>query len=529
MTSAVQSSNSSAFDPDGDLERQKTEVHEHPDEHPDNRFPELEMATSKVEQPKSLLKEAMFVAVICMAQLMTQAVLGQAIAPLHIIGDSFGVTNPGQLSWYSAAYSLTVGTFILPAGRLGDIFGHKLLFVAGFLWLALWTMLAGFSVYSDSIFFDCCRALQGIGPAFLLPNAIAILGRTYEPGRRKDMVFSLFGATAPGGAVLGQLFTSLFAVRVWWPWAFWVTAMICCILAVLGVLAIPHTPTVGRSGDTFAQLFSRLDGFGAITGVIGLVLINFAWNQGPVVGWTTPYTYILLIVGFIFIAAFVFIESRATHPLVPGEALSADVGFVLACIATGWSSFGIWMFYTWQMIEQLRHVSPILASAQFSPVAVSGFCAAIATGILLSHLRTSMVMLLALLAFTVGSILATTAPVGQTYWAQTFVSLLVMPWGMDMSFPAATILLSNAMPKRHQGLAASLVNTVVNYSISIGLGFAGTIESNLDPDGTQLLKGYRGAYYMGLGLAGGGLIISIFFVLYHQFGEKKETPDTEGK
>lgn len=137
-----------------------------------------------IQKPESLLREAAFVGVICGAQLMTQAGLGQSIAPLHIIGDSFGTRNPGQLSWFAAAYSLTVGTFILIAGRLGDVYGHKKFFIIGFFWYALWSLLAGFSVYSNQIFFDCCRAFQGIGPALLLPNAIAILGRTYVPPHR---------------------------------------------------------------------------------------------------------------------------------------------------------------------------------------------------------------------------------------------------------------------------------------------------------------------------------------------------------
>jgi hypothetical protein len=82
-----------------------------------------------------------------------------------------------------------------------------------------------------------------------------------------------------------------------------------------------------------------------------------------------------------------------------------------------------------------------------------------------------------------------------------------------MSFPAATLLLSNAMPKEHQGVAASLVNTLVNYSISIALGIAGTIEGHVNDGGRDLLKGYRGAWYLGIGLSGSGAIIAVIFGL----------------
>ena len=374
----------------------------------------------------SLTHEIAFVALICQAQLMTQAGLGQVIAPLHIIGSSFDATEAGDLSWYAAAYSLTVGTFILIAGRWGDIFGHRNMFVIGFLWFSLWSLLAGISVYSTQIFFDICRAFQGIGPAILLPNAIAILGRTYPPGRRKDMIFSVFGATAPGGFVLGALFSSLFAQLSWWPWTFWTMSIVCFCFAGFAVVLIPRDASHQKPPRTLDQF----DIGGTLTGVSGLVLINFAWNQGPVVGWTTPYTYILLIVGFLFMAAFFWIESRASKPLLPLGKLSRDAAFVLACITAGWSSFGIWIFYTWQFLEISRGHTPLSSTAQVAPAAISGLCAAITTGFLLSRTSPGFIMMCAMTAFTVGLILIATTPVKQIYWAQTFVSIIVMPWGM---------------------------------------------------------------------------------------------------
>ena len=87
---------------------------------------------------------------------------------------------------------------------------------------------------------------------------------------------------------------------------------------------------------------------------------------------------------------------------------------------------------------------------------------------------------------------------------------------MDMSFPAATVILSNAMPKEHQGLAASLVNTMVNYSISIGLGIAGTVEANvISHNGTEAdtVYGIRCAWYVSLGLSGLGVVLGALFFL----------------
>jgi hypothetical protein len=87
-----------------------------------------------------------------------------------------------------------------------------------------------------------------------------------------------------------------------------------------------------------------------------------------------------------------------------------------------------------------------------------------------------------------------------------------MPGGMNLSFPAGTILLSNALPRERQGIAASLISTVVNYSISSGLGVAGTIDRYVNDDGTRLLLGYRGAWYFGIGLCAFGIAISGYFI-----------------
>lgn len=146
------------------------------------------------------------------------------------------------------------------------------------------------------------------------------------------------------------------------------------------------------------------------------------------------------------------------------------------------------------------------------PTAISGAIAAITTGFVISKIQPGWVLLIAMTAFCVGNILLATMPVHQTFWAQAFVSLIVTPWGMDMSFPSGVIVLSNHMPPEHQGLAASLINTVVNYSISIGLGMAGTVETHVNNGGTSELAGYRGAWYLGIGLDGLGIVLAICLI-----------------
>jgi MFS family permease len=162
--------------------------------------------------------------------------------------------------------------------------------------------------------------------------------------------------------------------------------------------------------------------------------------------------------------------------------------------------------------------------AHISPVAISGVIAALTTGHVISRIGPGWVMLISMLAFLTGNILVATMPVNQTYWAQAFVTTLIIPWGMDMSFPAGTLIMSNAVAKEHQGMAASLVNTVVNYSISIGVGVAGTVETHINNGGQTAkdeLTGYRGAMYLSVGLSAAGVMTSILFLLKMRMSERK--------
>lgn len=462
--------------------------------------------------------EAAFVTVVCCAQFTTQLALGECLSILHIIGNDFGLSNPGDLSWLIAGYSLTVGTFILIGGRLGDLFGHKRMLIIGYAWFSLWSLVGGLSIYSNHVLFVFARVLQGIGPAILLPCGLALLGVTYAPGRRKNMIFSIFGATAPTGCIVGCIFSALFALA-WWPWMFFAQAIFLALLAVAGYFAIPSAPPRAEQKRSLREKIEDLDLLGAATGVAGLVLFNFAWNQAAVAGWSEPYVYVCLILGILFFGPFIYIEKRvAKSPLIPFDALTGTVAYVLGCVACGWASFGIFIYYIWQFFEELRGASPLQGSAWVTPLAPMGMIAAITTGFLIHKLGPAYAMVVAMIAFTVGNILIATAPVGQTYWAQSFVCCLVIVWGMDVSFPAATLTLSNAVKKEHQGIGASLVNTVVNYSISIGLGIAGTVEGHVNGGGNtkeELLKGYRGALYVAIGLAGLGLVLSSFFAFTH--------------
>ncbi|THY73214.1 hypothetical protein D6C86_06150 [Aureobasidium pullulans] len=486
---------------------------------PINREPRVEKSDPTAVPPvpetppkaKINARELLFIITVCMAQFLTLGGLGQSVAPLFIIGKDLGVapTDLGTMSWYTAAFSLTVGAFILPAGRLGDMYGHKRVFIIGWIWYALTSIIVGFSYAprtNGSIMLSVTRGFQGIGPAILVPNAMALVGTTFPMGLKRNMVFSAFGACGPTGFVFGAIFSALLSQFAWWPWSFWVLAIICVCMAVLSLMVIPAPVPRAVNNSTF-------DFAGACTGVSGLVLFNFALNQAPVVGWNKTYIPFTLGIGVMLLIAFVYLEmNHAKQALVPVRGLSKEAVLALSCIAAGWSSHGIWLFYLFQFVQRFRGSSAIAAAAQISPVAITGVGFAMSAGWLARKFKTSYLMLCAMLGFFIGTLFLAFVPVHQTYWVLTFWSVVVMPIGMNWSFPSGTILLSNAMAKEHQGISASLVSTVVNYSISIGLGIAGTVERYVSQKHGPLW-GIRGAWCLALGLDAIGVGIAVYFVV----------------
>jgi MFS family permease len=345
--------------------------------------------------------------------------------------------------------------------------------------------------------------------------------------------FACFGACGPLGAAVGAAFTALLADLVWWPWSFWLLSIVCIIVMILAFMILPDESIPSDMKGPRP----KFDHLGSITGVSGLVLINFALNQAPLVTWAEPYIGALLGVGCLLIIAFILVELYATdYPLIPIRGLSKDAVFALTCIVAGWASHGIWAYYLYLFLEHLRGHSALLTSAETSPVAITGVLFAFSTVWLFQRISVSYIMFISMTFFMAGSLLLALMPLQQTYWAQTFISVLLMPGAMNLSYPAANILLSSSLPKEKQGIAASLVSTMVNYSISCGLGFAGTIDRysiesearrrGIDPgtnpvrlsDTSQTVQeirlvGLRNAYWFATGLGGLGMLVAGIFVV----------------
>ncbi|TIB27543.1 hypothetical protein E3P86_04121 [Wallemia ichthyophaga] len=304
-----------------------------------------------------------------------------------------------------------------------------------------------------------------------------------------------------------------------WAWSNYVLAIALLVMFFLAMRIIPS------DGDRSEQKGLGFDYLGTITAVSGLILFNFAWNQAAIVTWKNGYVCALLVVGLLLLGAFAFIESRVQQPLLPLTVFkNVHNNLMLGCIATGWSTFSIWLFYSIRFIQDLRNVGALETVSQVLPLSVTGCLAAALSSFLILKAGGSWVMIGALFAFLTAVCLIAFQPVNLTYWAMQFLSFVIAPFGMDMSFPAASIIISDHLPREHQGLAGSLVNTLVNYTIAITLGVAATVEMNVNDGGRDPEAGIRGALYLGVGLAVFGLILAFTNKIIEEM-ELRRLPD----
>lgn len=198
---------------------------------------------------------------------------------------------------------------------------------------------------------------------------------------------------------------------------------------------------------------------------------------------------------------------------------------ILLAVFLGWGSFGIWTFYYVSFQLNLRHYSPVWTGGTYFVFVIFGSMAAFFVAFSIKRLGPALLLCFSLMAMDAGSIMFSVLPVEQSYWKLNFAMQAILCFGMDLSFPASSIILSDGLPMQYQGMAGSLVNTVINYSASLCLGMGGTVEHQINKSGNDLLKGYRAAVYLGVGLASLGVVISVTYMLENLWNRHRKSED----
>jgi len=274
--------------------------------------------SSRPECFGSVWTETCFVISISLSQVFDEYLTSGFFALMPVLMEEFRLSDT-SIAWPAAITPLFISAFLLSFGRLVDIHGAFTIYAGGLIWTSLWTMLAGLT--NNYTIFMVCRAMQGLGTAAHLPAGLAMLGKVYRPGPRKNMVFSIYGAMAPLGSFAGILVASLVSQYAHWSVYFWIGAII-AFLALVGTAATRPLAGPACTGHTL-----RMDWVGGTGLATSLILLVFSITEAADVKqwWRSPRvvaTGILAMVGF---AVTGVIEGRVVdQPLIPPSLFQID-------------------------------------------------------------------------------------------------------------------------------------------------------------------------------------------------------------
>ncbi|KAK5798996.1 major facilitator superfamily domain-containing protein [Linnemannia elongata] len=423
-----------------------------------------------------------------------------SVAILPIAQDlNFTVT---EVLWILNAYTITFAGLLLLSGRLGDLFGHRRMFMFGLFWFALWALVVSFS--TSPIMFILSRALQGMGAASTIPTAMALIATNYPVGPERTKAFSIFGAFGGLGAVTGILLAGGLIASIGWQWIFRISAIAAFILLAISFFVIPLTPPKAEK--------PKVDFLGAFTATLGVTGIVYYISTGVEYGWGSAKTIPVFVVAIILVVSFVFIESRVHHPLMPlriWKVKSFTTSVALAFVSM--AKFQGVIYYanmTFQEVYQWTAIKTALGFLVHSLLAVVVF------GILgrtLPRLPLKPLILTGFLLRCVTALMFSFVNENTSYWALPFPAFIIHIFGVGLSLLPIQITAVRDAENKDQGLVGALYNTGLQLGAPFGIAILNVIAISTNGNSTgavrggpALMKGFRNAFYamIAMGLFG---------------------------
>ena len=440
----------------------------------------------------------------CLSLSMAQIMVQYFIAGFHVILPTLVIqleTPAAGSVWPASAFTLVVVSMLLVFGRLADMYGGYSLYVAGFGWLTLWSVAAGFS--RNVLIMDICRILQGLGPSAFLPSSMMLMGHIYRPGPRKNLVFSLYGVCAPLGFFVGIFFAGLADKYNRWAFYFWIGATLSCVTTVAAYLSIPSDFAKKRQQNV------SMNWCGTLLFVIGLTSIVLAVTEKD---WRNPYISLSYAIGWVLLGCAIYVEGwKADCPILPVDLFSVEYmkPVVLVLLLT-YSSLGGILLYGIQYFQRCTGALSLQVVAWFSPWAIGGLVLAV-VGSFLLHLVSGTGLLIFSGAAWLGAVLLMALiPQGGTSGAFIFPSVILATFGLDITFNVTNIFIITKIPAARQGLAGALINSIVYMGMALIWGLADMMQTETLP------RGAHGSHWIILSFviatASTALVITIFSI-----------------
>ncbi|KAJ6134628.1 Major facilitator superfamily domain general substrate transporter [Penicillium sp. IBT 18751x] len=441
---------------------------------------------------------------IVMSQILAEFFITGSNLLLPTLVTELGIPEASTI-WPTTALSLVVCATLLIFGRLTDMYGGYLVYNVGAIWLTISSILAGVS--TTWLMLIICRALQGLALGALLPSGMMILGSTYRPGPRKNLVFSVYGACAALGFFAGFFVSGICGQFLTWRWYFYIGAILSAIMAASSIFSVP------RDYYEKKELGIRMDWAGLVLSITSTTLFVFAIADSSYApqGWKTPYIIVFFVLGMILLGVMAYIEGWVVpNPLLPGDIFHVKhmAALVIALLFL-YGSLGIFLLYGDSMFDFMGG-SPLQIVAWTAPMGVGGLILSATGGFILHKVSGTLLMLISCLGYVGSGLLFAIIPIGGNYWAYIFPAMICGTVAIDISFNLANIFITTSLPKARQGLAGALIYCTMHLGIAVMLGFADIVQTQMKYLGIR--KSYKVVFWFQTGLAVVGLLIILLLV-----------------
>ncbi|GIM89143.1 DHA2 family efflux MFS transporter permease subunit [Paractinoplanes toevensis] len=396
--------------------------------------------------------------VLAMAQLMV--VLDATIVNIALptAQADLGFSDASR-QWVVTGYALAFGSLLLLGGRLSDFFGRKRMFLIGLVGFALASALGGAANGFEMLI--VARILQGAFGAALAPAALSLLSTTFTNPTDRGKAFGIFGAISGAGGAVGLLLGGVLTEYASWRWCLYVNLVIAAIAVVGALMKLQDEKITDRA---------KIDVPGAVTAIVGLVGLVYGLGKAETDGWSAAATLTPIIVGVVVLVAFVLIELRVPHPLLPLRVvLDRNRGGSYASIGiAGAGMFGIFLFLTYYLVGFLGF-TPIQTGLAFLPMLGAIMLSATTAGsILTPKVGPRPLVPVGALIAAVGMAFLTRLDLDSTYASGVLPGLLIIGLGLGMVFAPTQNAATSGVEHRDAGVASAMVNTMQQIGGSIG-------------------------------------------------------------
>ncbi|KAJ6468826.1 major facilitator superfamily-domain-containing protein [Mycena sanguinolenta] len=459
------------------------------------------------------LQDALVVATVCGATTLNVFLSGALTVAIPSIGKDLKIIE-ANLQWPLTVFSLAYGCTLLLFGRMGDIFGGRIMFLLGSAWYSVWSVGAGLAPNLTSL--TIFLAMLGLGAAANTPAAIGLLGSRFPPGSRRNTAFSILGACQPLGFMFGLVLGGLFSEsRATWRAIFYVQAGLGAFFVVLGFFQLEKQPT---DSNTYAK---GLDWGGALLSTTGLGLLTYALAASASAprGWASPSIIGLTCSSVVMLVLFWIYETwqerKGAAVLMPPSIWkhpSARMPATIGMVFFAWWSFNMLLYLCALYYQQVNGLSPLQTSIRFLPSVLCGVAANLAGGWLLNRVSGISLILGAITMNMVSAVLFSLLKVNAGFWKMSLWVMILLP-GADLIYPAGTLQVVSAVDNDSKSLAGGIFNVAIRLGSSFGMAVSTIISTTLSKhfqsahpgvssdDPQVLMVGFRAAAWSLIGTA----------------------------